>query len=144
MRQFSYGVAVGTLPIRRLGPGDGDVVARLAGREPRTALLDDPSTIFVAAFDRDEPVGFAFGYVLDRRHGEERMLFVYEVDVGERYRRRGIARRLLRELFRLAAEAGAGERFVLTEPDNEAANALYASLGGRPSTVVMVEWPPER
>ena len=45
------------LPIRRLGPGDEDVIARLAEDEPRSALLADPATIFLAAFDGDEPVG---------------------------------------------------------------------------------------
>jgi ribosomal protein S18 acetylase RimI-like enzyme len=129
-------------PIRRLGAGDEDVVARLAEDEPRTVLLADPATIFLAAFDEQEPVGFAFGYVLDRRHGEARMLFVYELDVNETHRRRGIATALMRELFRLGDEAGAGERFVLTEPGNDAANALYASLGGRPSTAVVFEWSP--
>ena len=133
---------MGALPIRRLGPGDEDVIARLADGEPRTALLDDPSTIFLAAFDGGEPAGFAFGYVLDRRHGEARMLFVYEVEVSEPYRRRGVANALMRELCRRGEAAGAGEHFVLTEPDNEAANALYASLGGRPSTAVMFEWSP--
>ena len=57
------------------------------------------------------------------------MLFVYEIEVDERYRRRGIGKELMRTIAR---EAGAAEGFVLTEPDNEAANALYASLGGEP------------
>jgi len=35
------------------------------------------------------------------------------------------SRRLMQELL-----AGHDEAFVLTEPDNHAANALYASLGG--------------
>ena len=49
--------------IRRLGPGDEDVVRSL-DPEPFTALLADDRTVFVAAFDGDDPVGFAFGYVL--------------------------------------------------------------------------------
>jgi len=122
--------------VRRLGPGDEAVVERLATREPRTALLSDERTVFLAAFDGDEPVGFAFGYELPRRHGRPTELFVYELGVDERYRRRGIGRRLMEELLRGRAAA-----FVLTEPDNEAANALYASLG-RPvrSEAVMWEW----
>jgi ribosomal protein S18 acetylase RimI-like enzyme len=118
--------------IRRLGPGDEDVVRRLATCEPQTALLADERTIFVAAFAGDEPVGFAFGYTLPRRHGNREMFFVYELDVDERYRRRGIATRLLRELL-----AGHEEAFVLTDEDNDAANALYASLGGTRVETVM-------
>ncbi|HET7128007.1 MAG TPA: GNAT family N-acetyltransferase [Gaiellaceae bacterium] len=111
--------------IRRLGPGDEEVIRALAGADPQTALLADERTTFVVAFDGDTPVGFAFGYVLPRRHGRPTIFFVYELDVDERYRRRGIGRRLMEELL-----AGHEEAFVLTDADNEAAMALYASLGG--------------
>jgi ribosomal protein S18 acetylase RimI-like enzyme len=111
--------------LRRLGPGDEDVVRRLADGQPQTALLSDDRTVFVAAFDGEEPVGFAFGYSLPRRHGSPAIFFVYEVAVNERYRGQGVGRRLMQELL-----AGQGEAFVLTEPGNDAANALYASLGG--------------
>jgi ribosomal protein S18 acetylase RimI-like enzyme len=111
--------------IRRLGPGDEDVIRALAEDEPQTALLADDRTTFVAAFDGETPVGFAFGYVLPRRHGRPTIFFVYEVDVDKRYRGRGIGRRLLEELL-----FGQEEAFVLTDAANEAAMALYASLGG--------------
>jgi aminoglycoside 3-N-acetyltransferase I len=115
-----------TVRVRRLGPGDENVVRRLAEQEPaRTELLADDRVTFVAAFAGDEPVGFAFGYELPRRHGRPTVFFVYEVDVDAAYRRRGIGRRLLTELL-----AGHEEAFVLTDADNAAANALYASLGG--------------
>ncbi|HZQ82476.1 MAG TPA: GNAT family N-acetyltransferase [Gaiellaceae bacterium] len=121
-----------TVTIRRLGPGDEHVVRRLADREPQTALLADDRTVFAAAFAGEEPVGFAFGYVLPRRHGRPEMFFVYELEVDEGYRRRGIGKRLMEELL-----AGHDEAFVLTEPDNDAANALYASLGGTRVETVM-------
>jgi aminoglycoside 3-N-acetyltransferase I len=124
--------------IRPLGPDDGDVVARLATRTPRTALLTDPHTIFLVAFDGDEPAGFVLGYELPRRHGLESMLLIYELEVKPAYRRRGIATALLVELERLARERSIGESFVLTEPDNDPANALYGSLGGTRTEVV--EW----
>jgi ribosomal protein S18 acetylase RimI-like enzyme len=111
--------------VRRLGPGDEDVIRALAEDEAQTALLSDDRTIFVAAFDGDTPVGFAFGYVLPRRHGGPTIFFVYELGVDEGYRRRGIGRRLMEELL-----FGQEEAFVLTDAANEAAMALYASLGG--------------
>lgn len=115
----------GETRIRRLGPGDEHVIRALAEDEAQTALLADDRTVFVAAFDGEAPVGFAFGYVLPRRHGRPRMFFVYELDVDERHRRRGIGRRLMEELL-----FGQEEAFVLTDAGNEAAMALYASLGG--------------
>jgi ribosomal protein S18 acetylase RimI-like enzyme len=120
--------------IRRLGAGDEDVVRQLADRKPQTALLADERTIFLAAFHGSDPVGFAFGYVLPRRHGDASILFVYEVDVDVAFQRQGIATRLMTELAGIARVAGG---FVLTEPDNAAANSLYDSLGGTCSNAVM-------
>lgn len=120
----------GQTTVRRLGPEDAVVVRKIAGGEPQTALLAAGETIFLAAFDGDEPVGFVFGYELPRRHGSPSILFVYELDVDEGYRRQGLATRLMRELGRIARERGIREGFVLTEPDNDAANALYRSLDG--------------
>lgn len=118
--------------IRRLGPGDEEIVRRLAEDEPQTMLLADDRTVFLAAFDGEEPVGFVFGYMLPRRHGKPEAMFVYEVDVDEPYRRHGIGRRLMQELL-----AGRAEAYVFTEPDNDTANALYASLGGTRVETVM-------
>jgi aminoglycoside 3-N-acetyltransferase I len=123
--------------IRLLGPEDGDVVRKLAEDTPQTALLADERTIFLAAFQGAEPIGFVFGYELPRRHGNPSILFVYELDVDAAYRRQGIATRLMTELGRIAQARGIREGFVLTEPDNDAANALYASLAGERVDSVM-------
>ena len=121
------------MDIRRLGPGDEDVVRTLATRPPQVALLEDYRTIFLVAFEEDDPVGFAFGYVLPRRHGPPAIFFVYEIEVDEPHRGRGIGTELMRALAR---EAGTEEGFVLTDADNEAANALYAAIGGRRADIV--------
>ena len=120
------------MEIRRLGPGDEDVVVRLAeDDEPQTALLHDENTIFLVAFDDDgEPMGFVFGYELPRRRGDPSILFVYEVDIDAAYRRRGVASRLLKELAGMARARGIATGFVLTSASNAAAMRLYESVGG--------------
>ena len=124
--------------IRLLEPGDEDVVVRLATRKPRTALLQDPRTIFLVAFEEGAPVAFVLAYELPRRHGFDVTLCVYEIDVEAAYRRRGIGTRLLRELEEIARQRGIAEGFVLTDADNAAAMRLYESAGGRRNDVV--EW----
>jgi aminoglycoside 3-N-acetyltransferase I len=120
--------------IRRLGPGDEDVVQRLATREPQTALLDDDRCVYLVAFDGDDPVGFVLAYELLRRHGDPSVLFVYEVDVDEPHRRHGVGTVLMEELARIAAARGVRTGFVLTNESNAPAMAFYTSLGGtRPS-----------
>ena len=126
------------MEIRLLGPGDHGIVERLATREPGTALLQDPHTIFLVAFENGAPAGFVLAYELPRRHGFNVTLIVYEVEVDEAFRRRGIATCLLGELEQVARRRGIEEAFVLTEPDNYAANRLYESAGGTRSDVV--EW----
>ncbi len=126
------------MEFRLLEPGDEAVVEQLATREPRTALLQDPRTLFLVAFDGEEPVGLVLAYALPRRHGLNVTLCVYEVDVNAAYRRRGIGGRLLRELEAVARKRGIEEGFVLTDADNAAAMRLYESVGGTRNDVV--EW----
>jgi aminoglycoside 3-N-acetyltransferase I len=130
------------ISIRLLAPGDDGVVRELAtydGSGDPEALLADPRTLMLVAFDGGRPVGFVLGHELPRRHGERAKLFVYEVDVAETHRRRGIASALLARLAELARERGIRTGFVLTEPDNGPANALYRSAGGSTDTVT-VQW----
>lgn len=83
-------------------------------------------------------MGLVLGYELQRRHGYNVTLCIYEIDVNPAYRRRGIGTRLLRELERIARERGIEEAFVLTDEDNAAAMRLYESFGGQRNDVV--EW----
>jgi aminoglycoside 3-N-acetyltransferase I len=125
--------------IRLLAPGDEDVVRELAtydGPGDPEALLADPRTLMLVAFDGERPVGFVLAHELPRRHGDRSNLFVYEVDVAETHRRRGIASALLARLAELACERGIRTGFVLTEPDNGPANALYRSSGGEDEATV--------
>ena len=124
------------MTVRRLGPGDEDVVLRLATRPLPTRtgeLLSDDRTVFLVAFDEHEPIGFVLAYELIRRHGEPSHLFVYEVDVAESHRRQGVATALLRELEQVARERGIRSGFVLTSASNLPAMALYQSVGGHRS-----------
>ena len=130
------------ITIRLLAPGDEVVVSALAtydGAGDPEALLADPRTLVLVAFEGEHPVGFVLAHELPRRHGERAKLFVYEVDVAESHRRRGIASALLARLAELARERGIRTGFVLTEPGNGPANALYRSAGGA-TEAVTVEW----
>jgi aminoglycoside 3-N-acetyltransferase I len=133
---------VAGISIRLLAPGEEEVVRALAtydGTGDPEALLADRRTLMLVAFDGERPVGFVLAHELPRRHGERAKLFVYEVDVAESDRRRGIASALLARLAELARERGIRTGFVLAEPGNGPANALYRSAGGA-TEAVTVEW----
>jgi GNAT superfamily N-acetyltransferase len=126
-------VSAGKITYRRLREGDENVLADLE----HTAMLADESTVVLAAFDGEHAVGSAIAHVLPHRHGNPKQLLIYDVGVDESHRRRGVARGLLEWLAAYARAHGVGEGWVLTEPDNDASNALYASAGGVRSEVVM-------
>jgi len=133
---------VAEIAIRLLAPGDEGVVRELAtydGPGDPEALLADPRTLLLVAFDEERPVGFVLAHELPRRHGDPAKLFVYEIDVAESHQRRGIASALLERLAELAREHGIRTGFALTEPDNGPANALYRGAGGATDSV-KVEW----
>jgi aminoglycoside 6'-N-acetyltransferase len=91
----------------------------------------------VAAYEDGVRIGYAYVHELPRRHRGRSMLFVYDVEVSESHRGRGVGKAMLARLDELARERGIAEGFVLTEPDNAAANALYRSAGGTRVDVVM-------
>jgi ribosomal protein S18 acetylase RimI-like enzyme len=88
------------------------------------------------------PIGFALGYVLERVDGTGRMVCVYEIEVAEAHRRRGVGRRLVEQFKEIAASEGAWKMWVEVDPRNAPAVALYASTGGRPASEssVLYEW----
>lgn len=132
--------------VRRLRSGDGELLRRLASRfkgaaAPET-FLDDPRTVVVAALEDGEPVGFLLAYELPRIDDDDTMVFLYELEVAERWRRRGVGRTLVGELRRETPLAR--KTFVLTDDENPGAVAFYAAVGGRRVSPdqVMFEWRP--
>ena len=133
--ELHYPTTLSGIAIRLLAPGDEGVVRELAtydGRGDPQALLADRRTLMLVAFDGHRPVGFVLAHEMPRRHGDAAELFVYEVDVAESHRRRGIASALLTQLAELARERGIRSGFVLTEPGNGPANASTAARAGQP------------
>jgi GNAT superfamily N-acetyltransferase len=124
--------------IRRLRPGDEptlqDVCRRYKPRVPsddeaaRALRLDDVH-IWVAEVD-GELAGFAYAHELQRIDGDT-MVFLYELEVDERFRRRGLGRALVEQAKTLADGRRA---FVLTGLDNEPAQRTYAAVGGVATT----------
>ena len=125
------------MDVRRLGVGDEEVVIRLSlddGRTPHTVesareLLVDDTTYYLVAFERDEPIAELLSYALIRRHGDGRMMFVYEIGVREEFRRLGVGRALFDALREHCRGRGIRRAFVITDGSNEPAMAFYASLG---------------
>jgi ribosomal protein S18 acetylase RimI-like enzyme len=134
-----------SVEIRRVEPGDEDLFERVAGDvfdhaiDPGTLVeyLATPCHHFVVALADGEVVGQVAAVV--HRHPDERPIELYidEVAVAPAFRRQGIARQMLDEMFALGRELGCGEAWVGSEGDNVAATALYESRGAPPESFVM-------
>jgi predicted acetyltransferase len=120
-----------------LKPGDEELLLRAesafnsdAPSPARCAmLLREPSYMMVVALTDDNDVmGRIYGNVLHRYSATD--LLLYEVDVAEKYQRKGACRAMLEYLKSLCAKRGYSEMWVLTDLDNEAGNGVYKSAGG--------------
>ncbi|MEW2154310.1 GNAT family N-acetyltransferase [Streptomyces sp. NPDC007189] len=68
-------------------------------------------------------------------------MFLYELAVGEPYRRRGIGRALVLRLAALARERGCYGMWVGVDAGNDVALAAYRSAGGKgDGTCTVVTW----
>ena len=107
-----------------------------------TAYLADRNCILLVAEVERDPAGQILGYILKRWDSGRPMLFLYSIEVVESYRRKGVARELVREFQRIGTEAGCGGSFVLTNESNAPAMQMYRALGGTRTNPddVMFEW----
>ncbi len=85
-------------------------------------LRNSPPTVFVLRSSGD-----AIAFVVTRRHPPE--LDILNLAVADKHRRRGFARILLRFLLEMARRDGLAEVFLEVRAGNQAARALYRSLG---------------
>jgi ribosomal protein S18 acetylase RimI-like enzyme len=103
------------------------------------AFLNDPLHEIVLAFAGDEAVGMATGTAL-LHPDKPPAMFVNEVGVREDWQRRGIGRAVMERLFAIARARGCQGIWLGTEPDNDAALALYRSMGGEEVPFVGFGW----
>ncbi len=123
--------------IRALTAGDEATLQELCRLFKERIPTDDEATRLLAADDvhvwvaEDDGrlAGFAYAYVLLRIDGDT-SVFLYELGVDERFRRRGHGRSLIDEARALAERIGAVKMWVQTEPENAAAQRTYEAAGG--------------
>ncbi len=125
------------ITVRRLTAGDEAITRQVARCLKGADMPSDRAATFVAndanhhnvAEVAGEVVGVVLAYSLDRVDHPYGQLFVYDVEVAESHRRRGVGRALMRHVRDIVGRERLKEAFVLTNRDNPAAIALYSSTG---------------
>ena len=134
---------------KRLGASDLELMKRLLRlfgevfAEPDTYqraipgnayLLDrlrDQTFFAVAALDQSGTmIGGLVAYELKKFEQERSEVYIYDLAVDARHRRKGVATALIRQLGEVARKRGAWIMFVQADigEEDEAANALYRKL----------------
>ncbi|MFN4099102.1 MAG: GNAT family N-acetyltransferase [Pararhodobacter sp.] len=136
------------MEIRRLQPLDLDTLLSV-----RDGIFDEPiapaqASAFLASplhhlfmvFENGQALAFASGTVL-LHPDKPPCLFINEVGTHEDHRRRGHASAVTRALIDHARSLGCtGGVWLATEPDNDAARALYRSMGASELPATCYGW----
>ena len=139
------------MDVEELGPGDDEKAVRAAhlfddpvdAPAVRAFLADPRHHLLIASVD-GEPAGFVTAIELLHPDKKRPEMFIYELGVDDRFRRRGVATALLERLVEICGERGCREMFVLTDEDNVGAMASYRKAGGsrEPDSVLWLwSWP---
>lgn len=129
-------------------PADADAVAaanHLFDHELRSEwvrhFLAQPDHHMCIAYASGEPAGFVSGVELTHPDKGTEM-FLYELAVDDRFRRRGIGTALVAALADLAQDRGCYGMWVLTDSDNSAAVRTYQSAApvSDHSQPLMLSW----
>lgn len=125
------------IEIKVLQRGDDSILMNVAAEvfdKPIDAkltreFLEDPRHHIAVAIDDGLVVGFASGvhYIHPDKPPELR---INEVGVAPAHRRRGLGKAVLRALFQVGRAKNCRVAWVLTDRTNDAAMALYSSVGG--------------
>jgi aminoglycoside 6'-N-acetyltransferase I len=101
-------------------------------------LLKEQNHILLAAITEGMVVGQVLAQI--HRHPDKpKELYIDDLAVSETVQRRGVATRLLEQLFEMAVKRGCQEIWVATEPENEPAKKFYSSLKLSMRQVVVFE-----
>lgn len=114
--------------LARVGePGVFDDPVSASGR---AAFFADARHMLGVAIDDGLVVGMVSAVEYFHPDKARPELWLNEVGVAESHRRRGLARRIIDAVLAEGRARGCTEAWVLTEHDNAAAQALYASVPG--------------
>ena len=97
------------------------------------SLLAKPHFIALVAMHGDQVVGGLAAYELEKFERDRREIYIYDLAVAEKHRRKGLATNLIKELQRIAKTRHAYVIFVQADPEDEPAIRLYESFGKRES-----------
>lgn len=129
-----------TIEVKRLEAGSEEIAAEVVGvfkserasPEHMRRFLANAANVLFAALKDGLPVGFLLAHKLERLDNKLSSVLVYEVEVAEEHRRKGVATGMIQALQRTCAMDRSGDMWLICDDTNAAALALYRSTGAVP------------
>jgi aminoglycoside 3-N-acetyltransferase I len=103
----------------------------IPGQDYLRRLLCDDHIIALAALQHDAVIGGLAAYVLEKFEQERSEIYIYDLAVAEKHRRRGVASELIGRLKDIAKTRGAYVIYVQADLADGPAIALYTKVGIR-------------
>ncbi|MGE3926867.1 MAG: N-acetyltransferase family protein [Lautropia sp.] len=128
-----------TASVHRLTVDDFEVARQLAielsGASEVSAaglleLLGDGRSIVLAARSGNEPIGYLVAHCFASLDGAQ-LAYLYDIEVKPAVRRKGVAKRLVRELLTICKQRGVQSIWVGSSITNVAACELWRTTGAR-------------
>ncbi len=102
------------------------------------AMLKERNNILLVAVNEGAVIGQVLG-VIHRHPDKPTELYIDDLGVSEKFQRRGVATRLIEQLFTIGIARGCEEIWVATEPENDPAIKFYESLNLAARKVIVFE-----
>ncbi|MCP4683842.1 MAG: GNAT family N-acetyltransferase [bacterium] len=103
---------------------------RAAGLPHLEKLLARDDVFLIVAREDAIPVGYLLAYSLPRVDRDQEMILLYDMEVAESHRRKGLGKALINQLRAECVGDNIMKMWVITERSNAAAVRLYESTGG--------------
>lgn len=103
--------------------------AKDVSRQHMERFLTNPANYLIVAHVEDNLAGFLLAYALERLKEDSHKMFIYEIEVAEGYRRKGVGTALVRYVRDIVRREKMLSAFVFTNYSNEGAVEFYKSTG---------------
>lgn len=92
-------------------------------------MAEDDRTYIFIAYENEQAVGYALAYRFPYFYTEKSHAYLYDIEVTEQHRRKGIGRLLIQAVLDALKHDGCGELWLGTATDNVEGQALFGRTG---------------
>ena len=92
-------------------------------------LLDDNRSYLFAAIDENSVIGYALAYRFPSLYSSDYLAYLYDIEVSENYRRKGIGRLLIEKMLEHLRLDNVKELWLGTGIDNQEGQGLFRATG---------------